>query len=469
MRSGPLKILFIDAIDPAVDIQRSIRPLGLGYLAAAVRQKFGDEMVSFHLAIEDVEETVGQLSPHIVGITSTSQNFDIARAHAAVAKAAGATVLIGGYHISMMPQCLSPDMDVGVVCEGEETFVELVSAYLEHDGLTGPEVLRNISGIVFHEGDAISETRTRAPIKPLDRLPFPDRKLLEAEDTAIMLTSRGCPYECFYCASTRFWRGVRMFSPEYVVREIVHIIEEHAVDHIVLFDDLFIVSKERVRKLAALVRSEGLHKRISFNCVARATLVDDEIASLLRSMNVQRVALGLESGSERILRYLKGKQASVEENRKAVETLARHGLETEGSFVIGAPDEAEHDMLETVRFIEKSPLDRFDVHLLTPYPGTPLWDLALERGLVSSEMRWDRLYRDFAEKPDEAIFLCERTSRERAHEIYLELMDEREVRERRLHRRKTIKAALRNPSLIPSLVSRVARRVGRKARERLET
>jgi radical SAM superfamily enzyme YgiQ (UPF0313 family) len=123
-------------------------------------------------------------------------------------------------------------------------------------------------------------------------------------------------------------------------------------------------------------------------------------------------------------------------------------------------------MLETVRFIDESPLDRFDVHLLTPYPGTPLWDHALERGLVSPEMRWDKLYRNFAEKPDEAIFLCESTSRERAHEIYLGLMREREVRERRLHRRNTIRTALRNPALIPSLVSRVVRRVGRSAGRR---
>jgi radical SAM superfamily enzyme YgiQ (UPF0313 family) len=203
--------------------------------------------------------------------------------------------------------------------------------------------------------------------------------------------------------------------------------------------------------------------------VVRAALVDDEIAGLLRSMNVRRVAMGLESGSDRILRYLKGPQASVEENRRAVDTLSRHGLETEGSFIIGAPEETEQDMLETVDFIMASPLDRFDVHLLTPYPGTPLWDHALERGFVSSGMRWDRLYRSFAEKPDEAIFLCERTSRERAHEIYLELMREREARERKLHRKDAVKKALRNPALIPSLIGSVARKVGRKARQRAET
>jgi len=464
-----MKILFVDAIDPASSLQRGFRPLGLGYLAAVVKRKFGDEAVRFRLAIENVEDAVAEFSPHVVAITSTSQNFDIARAHAAVAKNAGATVMIGGYHISMMPECLSPDMDVGIMREGEETFVELVSAYLEHDGLKEPEVLRDISGIVFHEGDGVVETGVREPIKPLDKLPFPDRDLLGIEDAAIMLTSRGCPYNCMFCASTRFWRGVRMFSPQYIVREIEHVIRQHAVSHIVLFDDLFIVSKERVRKLAALVRAAGLHRRLSFNCVVRAALVDDEIAGLLRSMNVRRVAMGLESGSERILRYLKGPQASVEENRKAVRTLARHGLETEGSFVIGAPDETEHDMMETVNFIKASPLDRFDVHLLTPYPGTPLWDHALERGFVSSGMRWDRLYRNFAEKPDEAIFMCERTSRSRAHEIYLDLMHEREVREHKLHKRSTIRKALRNPALIPSLISGVARKVGRKARQRLET
>jgi len=457
MRKEPLSILFVDAIDTASKVQRIVRPLGLGYLSAVVKRRFGPERVRFHVAIEDIERKIGEVSPDIVAITSTSQNFDVARAHAAVAKQANVTTLIGGYHITMMPELLSEHMDIGVLGEGEETFVELIAVFLDQDGLKKPEVLRGIPGIVFHDGDSIVHTKPRPPIEPLDTLPFPDRDLLGPEHH-IMITSRGCPYRCVYCASTRFWRGVRMFSPEYIVREIAHLRDEHGMRHITLFDDLFIVDKERVRRLVELVRSAGLHKRVSFNCLATANLIDDEIAELLRRMNVRRVGIGLESGSDRILKSLKGKHASVEANRNAVRILARHGLEVEGAFVIGAPDETEHDMLDTLRFVQENPLDLFEVYLLTPYPGTPLWDYALKRGLVSPHMQWDRLNSDFTRKPEGAIFLCEKTPRERTHDIYLRLLRERPTRTRK----RIVQAAIKKPILLSSLIDRAARRAWRK-------
>jgi radical SAM superfamily enzyme YgiQ (UPF0313 family) len=353
-------------------------------------------------------------------------------------------------------------MDVGVLCEGEETFQELLATYLEHGHLKDPELLQRIPGIVFRTGETLLTTAPRAPIEPLDRLPFPDRDLLGTQDTVIMLTSRGCPYKCLYCASTRFWRGIRLFSAEYIVREIRDLVERHHVRHIVFFDDLFIVSKERIRQLVPLIRAEKLHKRVSFNCLATANLVDDEIAQLLRNMNVRRVGMGLESGSERILKHLKGAHASVEKNMNAVRILVRRGIETEGSFILGAPDETEQDMLETLNFIRKSPLDRFDVHLLTPYPGTPFWDYALKRGLVSRDMSWERLYRDFAHNPDQALFLCEKTSRERAHEIFLELRAERDARDRKLTAKANLKVALTNPATIPRLIIRAVTRIAAK-------
>jgi radical SAM superfamily enzyme YgiQ (UPF0313 family) len=250
-----------------------------------------------------------------------------------------------------------------------------------------------------------------------------------------------------------------MFSPEYIVREISYLRDVYGARHITLFDDLFVIDKERVRRLVELVRSAGLHKRVSFNCLARANLVDDEIAELLRKMNVRRVGMGLESGSDRMLKRLKGRDCSVEGNRRAVLALARHGLETEAAFLIGAPGETEQDMLETLRFVQENPLDLFEVYLLAPYPGTPLWDYALERGLVSPDMSWDRLNSDFVRQPDEAIFLCDATTRERTHEIYLRLLRERPTR----RRGRMIQAAYKNPILLKSLIGRIATNVWDKA------
>jgi anaerobic magnesium-protoporphyrin IX monomethyl ester cyclase len=120
--------------------------------------------------------------------------------------------------------------------------------------------------------------------------------------------------------------------------------------------------------------------------------------------------MGLEPGSDKTLNYLKGKAFSVQKNRQAIEILKNHGITGNASFVIGSPEETLDEIMETFRFIKESPVCLVDVYVLTPYPGTPIWDYALSQELVSNDMDWERLNVNFEVSYQNIILLSQQLS-----------------------------------------------------------
>ena len=405
------KILFINAINPYVEVEKRQPSLGIGYLASSLRKEFGDGAFEFLVVNSSVDKTVREFRPDLVFISSVTQNFDIARGYARRIKEAGIPVIVGGIHITMMPSSLDTCFDAGVIGEGECAVVELTDLYMKEKGFTS-RGLAGIKGLVYRQGEEIIYTEPRPPIEDLDKISPPARDLLEIHDHTYMFTSRGCPYKCTFCASTRFWSRVRFFSAEYVVREMRDIADKYNASLISFYDDLFIADHERLKKIASMVKNDKKLKKLKFTCSARANLVTDEVVGYLKEMNVKSINLGLESGCERTLRYLKGGNVTVENNMKAIKTVKKHKLACQGSFILGSPTETREEMMQTYDFIKKAPLNILDVYVLTPYPGTPVWDYALKRGVVSEDMDWGSLNVNFASNADNAIILSEVLSKE---------------------------------------------------------
>jgi radical SAM superfamily enzyme YgiQ (UPF0313 family) len=151
------------------------------------------------------------------------------------------------------------------------------------------------------------------------------------------------------------------------------------------------------------MKKSGIQSKTTFSVTCRAELVDEEVVQLLREMNVTTVSMGLESGSERILRELKGGGASVAKNICAVRLLEKQGIQPIGSFCIGSPQETEADLKETFRCIKELPLAKVGVFILTPLPGTDLWESAKQTGQVSDDMNWDNLAMDPKHTPNKII------------------------------------------------------------------
>lgn len=434
-----LKVLFVNTVDLSQPIQLGMIPLAFGYLASYSRKHLPEVGLEFRTAEGDVGQTLDTWRPDVVAIGTPSMNFDIARAHAAAAAERSIPVVIGGQHISLLPESLSDDMSVAVIGEGEATFVELLAALASGSALDEPAELDKIPGLAYKRGGQVATTGRRDHIIPLDAVPRPDRKLLgTGRQSAVMFTSRGCVNRCIFCVSARFWHRIRYFSPAYVVAEIEDLHDNCGARQITFFDDLFVADKERLAQISAEVVKRRLHKRMVFNCLATAEAVDPQVVASLKRMNVARVAIGFESGNERVLRLLKGTRASVEANWRSARLLRDAGIEIEGSFIVGSSDETEEEIRDTLRFVQESGIDRFDVHLLTPFPGTPLWRDAREKGLVSVDMDWSRLYKNFQINPEESIVMAEQVSREKLHGLFLEFCALRDEMDAQLQKRTPI-------------------------------
>lgn len=426
------RILFIDATKYWED-QREFENLtdhpGLLYLCGYLKQEFGPDYFDIKIIYRDIEENLGNFQPDVVGISSVTQNFEIAKKYAKLVKSAGYAVIIGGAHISAMPVALTDDMDVGVVGEGEETLAELMSLYLIDKTFANKERLSQVKGIVYsHNGNKI-QTEPRPLIDPLDKIPFPAREFSYIHRGFNVFTSRGCPYKCCFCFTSHHWQKVRFFPTEYVVREIKDIIEKYNPSHITIADDLFIQNKKRLAEIVGLLKEAKITEHVSFNINLRTDHVDDRTAELMKEMGVKDVFMGVESGVQRSLTYLKGGKITVEQNRMAIEILKKHGIRCTAGIIIGAPTETKEEILETLKFVKESKLDKFYIFTLTPLPGTAVWNYALKKGLVSNEMDMDILRMEFGEIPEKAIILSEVLSRDELFELFSLFVKEKDARD----------------------------------------
>lgn len=378
---------------------------GLISLAAFLRNKLPDLDINIIEGFDPLPEII-EKKPDIVGFTSDTLTFT---------KTLGLTnklkerlsvpFIIGGVHITAMPESFKNVFDIGVVGEGEVTLAELLKIFLEDRAFT-KDKLERIKGILFQDGDKVISTGLQEQIKELDELPYPARDLAPMEEVYLkdqlnlfgvkrlvsIMTSRGCPYDCIFCGSPVQWGKARFHTAGYVVGEIEFLMEKYRIDGIMFWDDLFIAPKKRLKELVNGIKEKGLDKKLTFFGYARANLIDEEVCSLLQSINVKRLIFGLESGSDRILQYLKGGSITVSDNERAVRLCRKHGITTSSGFITGTPEETTEELRETFDFIKNNPLDNTHVYILTPYPGTKLWETAKSMKMVYPGMDFGKLF-----------------------------------------------------------------------------
>jgi radical SAM superfamily enzyme YgiQ (UPF0313 family) len=372
-----------------------ILPLGLCSIAAYLK-KYGDiqDIILLDSNCQDIYE---DFTPKdIVGISAVSQTLAEAVRFAKFVRTRfpDVAIVLGGVHISTsldLPDCF----DLGVIGEGEQTMLELMRL----DSL-GIEEIRGVAGICYHmEGGTITN-EPRELINSLDTIPLPDRSIANMDfylkkrqiipyysgRSLTIMTSRGCPYTCIFCSTKTHWQKFRGFSSKRVIEEIELLINEYQAEIIHIFDDLFTADRKRFFEIQMAIIDRDLHNRARFMCLARADMLDDQIMGMLKAMNVVVIGVGMESGCEKTLRYLKNSSsASVNSNHRVIELSNKYGIPIMGSFMIGNPGETEGELLQTLDFIKgyrSSPFLAPLTYIATAFPGTEFWEYAVGRGIA---------------------------------------------------------------------------------------
>ena len=332
----------------------------------------------------------------ILGLSSYTDAFNLVQVAAKKAKEINPCIftIVGSFHISALPQTLPSSVDCGVIGEGEETFKEIIEAMrLEQSRPLPVETLKKINGLVLRENNNLICTPQRELITPLERIPFPDRNILTAATSELnksIITSRGCPYNCNFCANNILWNNsrYRYFPVDYVIEELKSIINNFSdIKAIQMIDPLFTTNKPRIAELVKAIETEGINRYIEFSVSGRANLIDREMCELLARMNVKSVFIGAESLSSKILNIM-NKQISLD-------WLYKYNIKANCSFIFGTPGETPEDIYATFDFIMKNKTNDkiwgFSGCALTPFPGTYYWDYAKEKGLVQDDMDFAKL------------------------------------------------------------------------------
>jgi radical SAM superfamily enzyme YgiQ (UPF0313 family) len=398
--------------------------MGLGYLAGALLAAGYPDVALFDGEVE--EETLAAHLAHerydIVGISSPTPLIYQAWEGAALAREQGAITILGGPHLTLMPDesMQRPEVDLVVRGEAEETIVEIVREIEKQPG-SGRERLatcdwssmrgvswRDAQGQVIHNPD-------RPLRRTIEGIPWPAYHLYKIERYTnlnpltdgldpharayTLLTSRGCPYQCIYCSKPITGVTWRARSPQDVVAEWRYLVQEMRATEIGITDDVWNLRLDRAKEICRLLIAEGLN-RVPWVTVhgMRADQTDAELFQLMKQAGCKRVGFGVESGNQAVLDSIKKRQ-TLADVRQAFRQAKAAGLQTMGFFIYGLPADTEQTMEDTTRFALELDPDLANFMIAAPYPGTELWEIARRDGRLFSQD-----WRDYAIHDEKARY-----------------------------------------------------------------
>jgi anaerobic magnesium-protoporphyrin IX monomethyl ester cyclase len=288
-----------------------------------------------------------------------------------------AHVVVGGPHATPLPrEVLEHYRAVDTVCVGESdhTFLEIV------DRLGRGEIPRGIAGTWYREGGSIVQGAPRKNIRDLDTLVSPHAHFA----THIVMTSRGCPWQCTFCGAETSWgRGFRGQSVPYVVEALAQALERLPVKMIQIKDDTFTANQKRVLELCRAIRARGLG--FLWSCDTRVDVLNEELLREMRLAGCERLSLGVESGSQRILDAI-DKKITVDEIIASTEMAKKYGIRVRYFMMLGNRGETRETFRETLRFLERARPHQYIFSCLSVYPGTVDFQDAEASGRLDREV-----------------------------------------------------------------------------------
>ncbi len=343
-----------------------------------------------HPILAEVRATIRRIEPELVGISNWTTFAASAFRMAEISKSLlpSCPVVMGGPHATAQSEeilRISPAVDYVVLGEGEQTALELVAALA--GGRLDPASIR---GLAWRDHGIVRHAPPRERRRDLDEFPFPDRELLmnraryTPEDMGLIMTSRGCPYACTYCATDV--RRTSYRSVGHVLAEIEAVRSRYGTVQFSFKDDSFTVDRARIEELCGRMRAEL--PPLGWECTTRLNLVTEDLLRKMKQAGCNNIKVGIESGSEEVLRRM-NKGITLDQIRQAARLLRKSGIYWTGYFLIGTPGETAQDIYKTRDFLYEVRPDFASIGVYEPFPGTAMFEEGLKRGLVKPDMTGD--------------------------------------------------------------------------------
>jgi len=338
------------------------------------------------------------LPPRIVGISSYSANVVNAETVARKVRELDASVpvVLGGFHASALPEeCLRlfPSFDYVMHGEAEHSLPRLL------DGLLNGRAVEDTPNLAYRDGERIVVNPTGEVVEDLDDQPFP---FVEAFDlrryvplppnyhslpTIGLMSSRGCPFRCTFCATHFHWnRNVRVMSRGLVVDWMAKLHADYGIRDFRFYDDTFTLSEERAVEFCEELLARDL--RVHWNCYSRVDTLNERLAQLMRRAGCYHIKFGIEAATERSLQRIK-KNISRERALEAVRMTQRAGMEAKASFILGIHDEPIEDSEQTVEFALELDPDWATFRIMEICPGSEDHETWRKEGRIPRDFRWD--------------------------------------------------------------------------------
>lgn len=410
-----LKVLLVRPVaekEMPLDI---IPPIGLGYLATAARKAgFLDvlilDCVKEKIDFDEFSKRIELISPDVVGFQIFSHDLRSLEKSLEIIKKYNPkiTVVAGGPHPSGLPEETLrdfPKLDFAFKGESEIGFPYLLKRINKKKSFNNS--LGKIPGLIWRKNLNKIVVNQQIFPKNLNKLGFPAWDLLKPQEypdapqgiffknlpIASIMATRGCPFECTYCAGkTVTGKKIRTRSINNVISEIELLYREYGIREIHILDDEFTINKKYVREFCKKLLSKDF--KISWCCPngVRLDTLDLNTLRLMKKSGCYYITVGIESGSDKILSLMK-KGLSIKVIKKQVQLIKKSGLDANGFFILGYPDETEKDIKKTIRFAKNLGLKRVIFSNLLPLPGTEVYKNLIESGEIKKEeINWEMLF-----------------------------------------------------------------------------
>lgn len=363
-------------------------PLGLGYLASSLRNA-GHKVILLDCNLKNISPTKFSLilkkeKPDIVGVNAMTTYYSEALKYINEAKKQNIITFLGGPHITALPErsLKESNADFIFVGEAEKSIVELVNA------LENKKNYKNIKGIGYKDKNKLIINKRPDLIENLDSLPMPAWDLMNPEGYPIaphgafvkrfpvapVITTRGCPFNCTFCASKCIWmQRLRFRNPQKVVDEIEMLHKKFNVKEFHFEDDNFTANKKHAMEVCREIIRRKLN--IVWACPngVRIDRLDRELLACMKKSGCYLLAFGIESGNQNILDNI-NKKLELEKVPEILKMVKESGIETWGFFILGLPNEDMDTINNTINFAVNNSFDRAQFCIFTPLPGSDIFN-----------------------------------------------------------------------------------------------